>query len=327
MPKKLFAEHEVELDGCKLKYQLADQNVALSYHVGKKRRRLRLRQVTRLAADGRHQTPILTSRRDLSTVEVAYRMFERWRQENFFKYLREEYALDALVDYNVEPADEMRSVPNPKRKEINAQLNKAYAELAVLQVELGLEAHSNVESLRRTMRGFKIANAKLRKGIFAAMKKVVDLEARRAKIPTRVPVKNVVQGEVIKLATERKLFTDLLKMVAYQAEGDLMRAIAPEYCRVDDEGRTLIQSAFATGGDIEVGHDHLCVRLDPLSSPHRTHVLANLCNQLNETRTRFPGTRLLLRFDVKPEPPPSLAFPGPKPEPTAIEKPDISAEG
>ena len=72
---------------------LADQGVLL---LGGK---LRLRQVTRLSDDGQHQTPILTSRRDLPAVEVAYRMFERWRQENFFKYLREEYALDALVDY------------------------------------------------------------------------------------------------------------------------------------------------------------------------------------------------------------------------------------
>jgi hypothetical protein len=29
-------------------------------------------------------------------------MFSRWRQENFSKYLREEYALDALVDYGTE---------------------------------------------------------------------------------------------------------------------------------------------------------------------------------------------------------------------------------
>ena len=36
-----------------------------------------------------HQTPILTSRRDLGAAHVAYRMFDRWRQENFFKYLRE----------------------------------------------------------------------------------------------------------------------------------------------------------------------------------------------------------------------------------------------
>jgi hypothetical protein len=41
--------------------------------------KLRLRQVTRRSEDG-HQTPILTSRRDLSAFEVAARMFGRWRQ-------------------------------------------------------------------------------------------------------------------------------------------------------------------------------------------------------------------------------------------------------
>ncbi len=32
--------------------------------------------------------------------EVVYRLTERWRQENFFKYLRIEYALDAVVCQN-----------------------------------------------------------------------------------------------------------------------------------------------------------------------------------------------------------------------------------
>jgi hypothetical protein len=49
-------------------------------------------------------------------------MFARWRQENFFKYLREEYALDALVDYTVVPDDPTREVPNPRWRELDAQL-------------------------------------------------------------------------------------------------------------------------------------------------------------------------------------------------------------
>jgi hypothetical protein len=39
--------------------------------------------------DDGHQTQVITSRWDLRDIEVAYRMFERWRQENFFKYMRE----------------------------------------------------------------------------------------------------------------------------------------------------------------------------------------------------------------------------------------------
>jgi hypothetical protein len=36
-------------------------------------------------------------------------MFERWRQENFFKYMREEFLLDALIDYQIEPEDDHQS--------------------------------------------------------------------------------------------------------------------------------------------------------------------------------------------------------------------------
>ena len=38
----------------------------------------------------------------------------------------------------------------------------------------------------------------------------------------REPVQQVVKGEVIKLSVQRKHLTDLIKMVAYQAECDLL---------------------------------------------------------------------------------------------------------
>ncbi|MHB9007415.1 MAG: putative transposase, partial [Limisphaerales bacterium] len=94
------------VEGRTISYVLADQEVRLL------KGRLRLRQVTRLMDNG-HRTAILTSRRDLPAVLVAYRMFERWRQENFFKYLRQEFALDALAEHAVEPDDPTREVPNP----------------------------------------------------------------------------------------------------------------------------------------------------------------------------------------------------------------------
>ena len=85
----------------------------------------RLRQVTRLTAETGHQTAILTSRWDLRPVMVAYRMFERWRQENFFKYMREEFLIDTLTDYQVEPDDPNRLVPNPARKVADQHVRKA----------------------------------------------------------------------------------------------------------------------------------------------------------------------------------------------------------
>lgn len=287
-----FREHRAVLDGREVVYQLADHGIRL---LGGK---LELRQVVRLADDGKHQTQVVSSRRDLSAIEIAYRMFERWRQENFFKYLRDEYALDALVDYQLDPADPQRDVPNPARNKLDAKLRKARNAVISLSARYGIEALANREATRRTMRGFKIANAKIAKPVRDALRHYATLEARRARLPRRIPVGDVVAGQVIQLAAERKHLTDVIKMVAYQAESDLVRRISPHYHRADDEARTLVQSMLANAGDIAVTATELCVTFAPLSSPHRTAVLAALCAELDARAPRFPGTRLRVRYAV-----------------------------
>jgi transposase len=291
--RKHFQEQRATIQGQAVSYRLADQHVRLL------RRTLRLRQVTRLAEDG-HQTPILTSREDLSAVEVAYHMFGRWQQENFLKYQREEYALDALVEYAVEPDDPTRQVPNPAWAALDTQVRQAWAQVDRLQAEYGLEALTNLEQVRRTMRGFKTAQGKLGQQIWRALQKAIALAAKRDKLPRRIPVQLLVPAEpVVKLAPERKHLTNLVKMVAYQAESALVQAVAPHYCRVEDEGRTLIQSALASAADLEVTENQLCVTLAPLSSPHRTRAIAALCEELNQTKTVFPGSALRLRYGIR----------------------------
>ena len=291
LPRARFCEHNGVINGRTIEYTLADQGVHL---LGGK---LRLRQVTRLSENG-HQTPIVTSRRDLPAVEVAYRMFERWRQENVFKYLREEYALDALVEYATEPDDPAREVPNPKWNVLDGQLRQARAALKVLPAEYGLKALLNPERRRPTMRGFKIAHGKLGQQILEAVQRCRALELQRAAVPRRLPVGQVVAGPVVKLATERMQLTSLLKMVAYQVESDLFRLVTPHYQRAADEGRTFIQAALASAADIEVSETELRVQVAPLSAPHRTRVLATLCGELNATATSFPGTKLILQYTV-----------------------------
>ena len=294
--KRRFHICTAVIDGRERRYLLAEHKVRF---LGGK---LCLRQVTLLSDDGQHQTPILTSRMDLSLVEVAFRMFERWRQENFFKYLREEYALDALVDYQVEPANPERDVPNPARKALDKELAKARDELRRLRATYGIAALANPEALRRTMRGFKNAHAHLGKDIGAAMRRVATLEQRRAKMLARVPVGQVVEGAVLKLATERKLLTNLFKMLAYQAESDLFRLVVPHYKRAEDEGRTLIQSALNGPATIEVTDKELRLTLAPLSSAHRTRAIAALCAEMDRRAAMFPGTRLRLRYAVEGAP-------------------------
>ena len=220
LARRAFRPRSLLVEGRRVSYVLAEQEVRLLSG------QLRLRQVTRLA-DDRHQTPILTSRRDLAAVQIAYRMFERWRQENFFKYLCEEYDLDALAEHAVEPDDPTREVPNPQWAVVDAQLRHAHARLDRLQAEYGLEAFTNLEQRRRTMRGFKIAQGKLGQQIWEAWQRVEKLQTRRNLVPRRIPVQSVSVEPVVKLAPEVQHLVNLVKMVAYQAESDLFRALEP----------------------------------------------------------------------------------------------------
>ena len=292
IPRARFTPHTARCGGGKVCYVLADQEVRLL------KGKLRLRQITRRMENG-HQTPILTSRRDLSAAQVAYRMFDRWRQENFFKYLREEYALDALVEYAAVPDDPAREVPNPAWAALDAQLRQAQAQVDRLQSEYGLEALSSLERRHRTMRGFKVAYGKLGDKIWMAWQRVLQLEKRRAVVPRRVPVQDALDKPVVKLAPERKHLTNLIKMVAYQAESDLLRLVAPHYRRADDEGRTLMQAALASAADLKTTKRQLRVTLAPQSSPHRTRAIAALCQELKRRKAVFPGSSLRLVYAIQ----------------------------
>ena len=295
--EKRFVRRRTTIDRRLVEYRVHDQVVR--FLKGK----LRLRQVTRLCDDG-HQTAILTSRVDLKDIVIAYRMFERWRQENFFKYLREEYLIDALADYEVEPDDPTRSVPNPAWNEADRKLKAARAAVAKLEVAYGKKALENPEKKRATMRGFKIAHGKLGKELWNARMRAAELFAQRSQLERRVPVEKALDGKaVVKLAPERKHLTNVLKMVAYQIESDLLNSIRPHYARVEQEGRTLIQTALQSTAAIEPKDGELRVTLAPLSSPHRSRAINVLCESLNAAETRFPGTRLRMIFGVAQPPP------------------------
>ncbi len=112
----------------------------------------------------------------------------------------------------------------------------------------------------------------------------------------------MVGEPVVKLALERNHLTNLIKMLAYQAESDLLRLVAPHYRRAGQEGRTLLQSALASAADLQVTETELRVILAPQSSPHRTRAVAALCDQLNHTKTLFPGSRLRLHYAIREGP-------------------------
>jgi len=286
-----FATQTRKIEGRKISYELNDKAIRL---LGG---RLRLRQVTRLRQEN-HQTAVVTSRWDLSAVEVAYRMFERWRQENFFKYQREQYAIDALVDYAAEPEDPERSVPNPARRKTEKELKAARLELRKLEAMRGKVAGRRHNTDRLSGLRVKMTDSELNVQLRKARRRVERLLARRKRLPEQTSVRTLPGEPLMRLSRERKHLTNCIKMVAYQAESDLLALLRPHYARADQEGRTLIVSALQNAADVEVNQEkqELWIVPLPLSSAHRTRAIAAMCRELDSMETRFPGSPLRMHF-------------------------------
>ena len=181
-----------------MKYLLHEQPVRFL------RGKLRLRQVTRLTDNGK-QTPILTSRWDLRDIVVAHRMFERWRQENFFKYMREEFFIDPLSDYQVEPDYPERSVPNPTRKAIDKQRRKPRAHLNRIKESYGSAFLDYFQGCTQTKRAFTFSEKQIFQEIQMATDQIAALAAQQKPLPTRVPLAQTQPGQnPVKLPTDRK---------------------------------------------------------------------------------------------------------------------------
>lgn len=308
LPSGRFAVERRKIDGAWRQYEVCDRprvRVGALPADGKgkrqsakaRKRYLWMREV-RVLRDGGRQTPILTNRQDLSTVMVAYRMFHRWRQENYFKYAEEEFALDALVEYGAEEVSEAVDRRNPQWLRLTRRLKEARAEMTRLQSELGQEATANEEATRPTMRGFKIAHAGLREQIQKGEAQIERLLEQRKQTPKRIPA-----TDRMTLKTEKKLLADVIKMAAYQVETELLEMLQDHYARADEEGRTLLHAAFQSPARLEVAEGELRVTIACQSSPHRTAAMAALCEQLDALAIPFPGTHLRLRLAIQAEKP------------------------
>jgi hypothetical protein len=290
-------------------YELAEATVTLAVSEGpRKGQAVTLRQVTRLVparAGGTRQIHALTSRHDLPPGEVCWRLSSRWREENYFRYARTRFALDALDSYAAGPDDPARMVPNPAKKTAAARVRQA--EAAAQAAEAARDAA--LLQLRSPAPGQaayltnQVINA-LAAPVEAAWRELDDADQAAAAIPARIRL-GTLAPDMIRLDAETKQITHAIRMAAYNAETALARALDGHYARSGDEAYALIREALTISGDIRPGNGELVIRLDPLTAPRRTQALAALCEQLTAAGACYPGTDLVLHYEVKSHPSPA----------------------
>ena len=292
-------------DGREHAYDLADTTISLTVSEGEhKGRVLELRQVTRRKPGDTRQVRILPTREpgELPAAAVIYRMTSRWREENYFRYGRAHFALDALDTYATTPEDPARMVPNPAKKTAAAAVSTAKKDLAQAQAA----RHRQLDALRQPAPGTAVvitnqALARLGAPVDAARRDLAAAQAAARAVPAKIPLAEH-NPDMVKLDTETKLITHAIRMAACNTETILARTLNGRYARAGDAAYALIREALHASGDITIHGSTLHIRLDPLSAPRRTRALAALCEQLNTAPATYPGTTLTLHYDVKEHP-------------------------
>ena len=127
-------------------------------------------------------------------------------------------------------------------------------------------------------------------------------ETHRA-VPARLPLAQVNPGQQV-LDVQTKLITHAIRIAAFNTATALARAVRVHtgYARTNHEAHALVRQALTGSGDLDPGDGTLTVRLDPLPTRRATTAIAELCEHLTATQTRYPGTDLVLRYEVKTRP-------------------------
>jgi Transposase protein len=251
-------------------YDLADTTVTLDINDGpRKGETVSLRQVTRrVPARGGtvRQIHALTTRKDLQAGEVCWRLTSRWREENYFRYARTRFALDALDSYSTTPDDPDCMIPNPAKKAASAQVRRAEALAAAAEAgrDAALLELRNPGPGQAALITNQMLNA-LSASVETAYTELDEAERSAAAVPPRIRLGDLAP-DMIRLEAEVKQITHAIRMAAYNAETTLARALHGRYARAGDEAYALIREALTASGDIIPRGGQLLVRLDPLTA-------------------------------------------------------------
>src|SRR6266853_4443579 len=251
-----------------------------------------LREIRKLTDSG-HQTSILTTNFQAPMTTLAVSLFARWSQENFFRYRREHFSLDRLIEYGTEPIPDAISVVNPEWRKLDSQLRSRTGQRHRLVAQFGGLALSE-DPAESEVQGFQQRKGHLQEEIQVLDSEIDNLKQLRKKTEHHIPVKSLPEEDrFTRLRTERKHFIDTLKMIAYRAESS-MASLLREHLARGDDARALRRQIFDTEADLtpDLVANTLTVRLHHLTQAAHDQAIEPLLADLNTTHTVFPGTNL-----------------------------------
>ncbi len=296
-PVEWFSEHEVTMPrGEVVSMRLAE----IGSLVGSGKDAVWMREVRKLTDSG-HQTSVISTAYELIHIQLAARMFSRWCQENFFKYMMEHFAIDLLIEYGTESFPATEKVVNPIWRELirarNSLLNKLrYRRASFAEMTLRPEAEGDQVKYHKWLK----QKGELLEEIEHYERQLLELKMKLRETSRHIDWLDLnEEDKFYRLLPGRKRLMDTVRMIAYRAETAMVGMIFGS--SIDTAAaRRLLQDLFVTEADVlpEVENGNLRIRVHNASRPAANRSLAKLFEQLNEAAIKYPGTDLTLVYEL-----------------------------
>lgn len=291
-PESEFKGEEVVFkNGEKITMRLAERHLNIS-------KQFWVWEIRKLSESG-HQTAVLSSNYKANRGEIAAGMFQRWSQENFFKYMMENFGIDRLIEYETRPISDTAQVVNPQHRTLEKEIRKRKTKLKKLHSQFGQLTLVDIDETARVMK-YEIQMAQLREQISSEEKVIKKLKEQKKKTAKHITIAELSDNEKFsQLATEKKHFIDTIKMIAYRAETAMANIIRPHMAR-KDEARSVVRQIFNTESNLipDEKNKRLTVELHNLTSEYSDQLANILCQELNQAKTIFPGTDMEIFYKL-----------------------------
>jgi transposase len=272
--------------------------------IGDRREGLWVREVRKLTSRG-HQTSLVTTAYGQLGADTAGKLFSRWSQENFFGYMMEHFAIDALNEYRTEAIEGTnRPVVNPARRELDRQHRSLKTKLTQRQARFAaLTLHPEAEGSE--IKQWEQQKAELQEEIEGLERELAALKDRMASTPKHLAWDDLPEEHKFeRLAPSRRRLTDTVKLVAYRAETALAMILREELSHAE-EARSLVRDLLRTDADIypDEAAGVLEVRVHSMATPRFSRAVQHLLDHLNAAEFTYPATNIRLRYTLSAPPP------------------------
>ena len=199
-----------------------------------------------------HQTSIITTHPTLEQAIVASQMFSRWSQENFFKYLIEEFDFDKMINYGIEILDENKQIVNPAYSKLYQQRKKLVEKRRRLEAQLLEAMENNInQSINETKKWLQ-KQATIKEKIEELQVQIKEKIEELSQTHSKIKLADMPEGmRYNRLKKESKMFMNIIKMIAYRAETTLYNLIRPFYNNDEKDGRQIIQTMLSSNANLQ----------------------------------------------------------------------------